>query len=49
MKAKKVQKPKQRDFNILLCCKREINLQTRCSSPTKKYSRKEKHKGKKYE
>ena len=43
-------KPIQRDGNILLAMKGEINMTTRCTTPNKKrYTRKSKHKNKCFE
>jgi len=44
MKNKKIKQPKQRDYNILLHIKGEINLSTRRVNSKEKYSRKTKHK-----
>jgi hypothetical protein len=43
-KKKKIQTVKNRDLNILLAAKREINLGTKTIDSKKKYSRKTKHK-----
>jgi hypothetical protein len=41
--AKKTNKPKQRDTNILANFKGEVDLQTKSIPSKKKYSRKQKH------
>lgn len=49
-KSKRNKLPKDRDFNMLLAAKGEINLSTKCTTPNKKaYNKKKKHKNKSYD